>query len=354
MKYQLNDANFSKWFAQNIKKKAAELSRNAKNMKCYLCGKNVTSYKNSHSIPQFILENLSEKGDYSNFSSLIGESKLKSTTGKNDAGTFHLLCEECENKSLKYEQRESYVDLKVPFAQPLLYEIAQKNMLYLINKANEECSVSAAALHVIKDVESTIPKEIVPCLDAIKDEAKNQFCIAAERIHSYEKELEYIKYCFQRKAKAFKVALQIELSHRVPIAIQLAIPVAKGVSGETINDFRVIKTNTGESIIMQYYLHVCVFPLDNRSLVLLFCHEADKNYNKFIADISNLDVEEQTKIINYMLFQYAEDYFCNKDTIVKISNNKELEKLCKLSCQCDLSNSRNIDIPNLLSSEYKL
>ena len=83
-------------FTSRINKKARA---NAKNSTCYLCGKPCSSFCNSHSVPQFALENIAENGKVAE--TLQGELPTSGKdTGINQAGTFHIICHNCEDHLL--------------------------------------------------------------------------------------------------------------------------------------------------------------------------------------------------------------------------------------------------------------
>lgn len=69
--------SFSK-FQSRIRSEARE---NAKTGKCYLCGRDCSSYCQSHTVPQFMLKNISKKGIVFCQNTLIGNKFLEFDTG---------------------------------------------------------------------------------------------------------------------------------------------------------------------------------------------------------------------------------------------------------------------------------
>ena len=343
MRFDPNGKDFSIWFSKNLKGNIAKNAKEAKSDRCYLCGKEC-SYPKSHSIPDFVLSNLSNAGEYANFASFLQIDFIRGITGKAKAGTFRLLCESCENSYFRdYEDKSLFDSLKIPFSQPVLYQIAIKNLLYQIDKANEELSSQKAMLDLIASSNEQNSSGIKHYIDELEKQLKFSAVDTCERLKLFEGILKYDKYCYDGKYKGFKIILQSELPYKVPIAVQLAIPVSKGLSGEIINDFK----NT------MHLLHLCIFPLENKSLILLFCHSANDYYDKFEKDLSNKNFEGQLEVINYMLLLFSEDYFCNVDILKKVQNNEALVRLCAEQAVCDLSQPIP-QIPNLLNSEYAL
>lgn len=82
MNFNINDRDFSIWLSENISDIENNYYKNATQNKCYLCGNSCTSFCNSHSIPQFVLENLGDNGIYSNYSDVADIDILKHFTGK--------------------------------------------------------------------------------------------------------------------------------------------------------------------------------------------------------------------------------------------------------------------------------
>jgi len=342
MKIIAVDKGFSKWLSENIKKRAAEVAKNAKGGKCFLCDANCTSYKNSHSIPQFILSNLSSKGEYSNFISLLDTNDLRSIVGKNEAGTFHLICDSCENIELGYEKKELYDDLSKPFGQQVLHDIAIKNLLFLIDKTYREMGYLDAIIFLANKKPFQIPQEYRETLKKYKADAEMKLNCSKNRVCYLVQVLARLKGKLGDNDTAYQVVLQAELSRQVPLALQQAIPVVRGASGEVINDL------SGDV----NFLHACVFPLENKSLILLFCHTKNNNYDKLASDIKSLNTDDQAKLVNYLIFQYSEDYFCNTDVVKQVKKDAAFLRFCRLKGDSDLSAWNAVAIPNLLSVEY--
>lgn len=333
------DKNYSIWYSKNIKNIKNRLAKEAKRSTCCLCGKECSSFCNSHSIPQFILENLSKSGEYKNFAALSDFNLTKNTTGKNNAGTFHIICKECDSKYFKdYENPNLYSSLEQEFEQPILYQIAIKNLLFLIDKANEE--ISSLVAH--KTITSTISNNTIS--QNIDNYVQLQALAALKRLEFVETNFLYDKYCYDNYKLGFEIVLQKELKYKVPLAFQLAVPIAIGISGEKINDFKEIT----------HYMHLCIFPLKNTSLILLFCHSVGTEYNTFKNDFKNKTLREQLEKINYIVFSYSEDYFINDNIYERIKNDENLKIICKQCDSLDLSKTFSKKIPNILDKEYSI
>lgn len=104
----------------------------AKQETCYYCGKEVSSFCNSHSVPAFCLRNISEDGNVLTLNALIDNPLFESEKGIKKAGTFQLICRDCDSKIFaEYENPENYISKPSP---KMIAQMALKNNLKLISK----------------------------------------------------------------------------------------------------------------------------------------------------------------------------------------------------------------------------
>lgn len=87
------------------KKKFNEMKREveskAKEKYCLVCKKRCSSFCNSHTVPQFILKSIEEKGYVCQSSGLIiGDDNpiMDTTKGIKNTGIFRCICNECDKK----------------------------------------------------------------------------------------------------------------------------------------------------------------------------------------------------------------------------------------------------------------
>lgn len=333
MKFDVNDKDFSIWLSENISAIEGYYYKAATQNKCYLCDKLCSSFCNSHSIPQFVLENLGNNGIYSNYSDAADIDILKHFTGKKNAGTFEIICRDCDSSFFAdYEKKEMYNDLSKPLSENILSQIAIKNHLYAISKANYELSHFMAIYDYIKDNKPEF-------LTYFNISAEIPMKSACKKLQMNENNYAYDRYYGDKNIPVYEILEQIELPYTVPIALQLAIPVHKGLSGESINVFV-------DGVL--YMLHVCIFPLENKSLILLFAHSTDDKYKTFKTDINKLSLNENLSIINYIIFQYSEDFYCNTKILEQIKKDSHFVNLCRSNLLCDLIQHKNTNIPNIL------
>ena len=96
--------------------------------KCICCGNTVDSFCNSHNVPAFCLKNIAVKGMLGWSNTVYRFPMLKQDQGINQAGTFHLICRQCDSTMFQnYENISAYND--DPPSSKVIAQIALKNYL---------------------------------------------------------------------------------------------------------------------------------------------------------------------------------------------------------------------------------
>lgn len=107
--------------------KLSNLSKaQAKKGACIWCGKKITRFCNSHSIPQMVLDNIDTDGKLDYFNTIVKIPLINEDKGIGEAGTFKLICKECDSSIF-----QNYEDPKKIGLLPderMLEEIVLKNM----------------------------------------------------------------------------------------------------------------------------------------------------------------------------------------------------------------------------------
>ena len=96
----------------------------SKSSECLWCGKKITRFCNSHSVPQCVLENIDLDGKLDYFNSMLNLPLINEDKGIGEAGTFKLICSNCDNTIF-----QDYEELSKLESQPteiMLEEIALK------------------------------------------------------------------------------------------------------------------------------------------------------------------------------------------------------------------------------------
>lgn len=155
-----------------------------------------------------------------------------------------------------------------------------------------------------------------------------------------------------------------KLNYVVPIAFQGNISLLADFEGNIINDIY----NTDPKYHTKG-IHICIFPLAEYSIVMMFIDSKDKRYRRFYKQFAKLSHTEKLATINYVIFCYSEDIFINKGINKEVINNKKLIEASQKSTiaitidpmlnpintvikNFDLSKMN--EIPNLLLDKYKI
>lgn len=339
-------------FRKIINDQIKNARKKSRHDKCLLCGK-VGGFCNSHTIPQFCLENIAWNGKLYSFNTLIDSDFLSKDSGINNAGTFHIICRTCDSKAFQdYENSIAYESVPT---QTALNQIVLKTSLRDIYKHEAEIEMYKAMKQVLKEklpffLWPFINRKLDTQIEARKLDTKECYEIfntAKENIFSPKNWLRIISY--------------EKLNYTVPIAYQGMIALVTGVNGEIIND-----NYNFESSYKIEYLHIAIFPLKQSTAVILFLDNKYSRYEKFEKFLSESTQEKRLEIINRIIFLYTEDYYLSKqldDDIIKslqepakilqdtitINPKKSRENAVK-----DFDLRKDICIPNLLSKEYSV
>lgn len=331
------------------KKKLANILKRAKNAakpdKCIMCDKPQTSFCKSHLIPQMVLKTIADDGKLLHPNALIGIELLDIEKGINNAGTFHFICRKCDGELFQdYENPDKITTYPTDI---MLAEIALKNMLLMLSKRNEEKEIFNI---VQREMNGFTNKEILDEIQGLD-------------IQEYLDDLKLYKQIIENKTKGcFQVLYWKKLPYIVPLAVQSPIAVYKDMNGDIINDLYDMNPD-----IRMENLHLCVFPIENETIVLLFYHKRDKNYRRLRHQFNSSSDEQCLKFINYLIFAYTENYFFAKSIKEKIEFDENMIKLSKESngnpnlgfmdfqeFYTEYISVSMDDIPNFLSEEYSL
>lgn len=333
---------------KKMNKMLAEARKKAKPTKCMICGKNQTSFCNSHSVPEMFLKEISENGMLLHATASIGMDFeiVDLEDGIKRSGTFHNICNECDNSFFQdYENPDNIV---VKPTDKMLAEIAVKNILIQLDK-----------------------REIEKQLIEVQQEQYNLYVnpegginLKELDIKEYEAEFELHKTISVDNRKGeYQILFWDVLPYCVPIAMQSAIAMPKDMYGEQINDvFDFSKTTR-----MQY-MHMAILPLKNESVILAFYHKRDKLYRNLRHQINSSSKEQILEFLNYVIFAYTENYFISKRIQQTIETNENLRKLSQENNEypelgmLGINNMFGIgykpitrdEIPNFLSEEWAI
>ena len=116
-------------------------------------------------------------------------------------------------------------------------------------------------------------------------------------------------------------------------------------------------------------VHLCVFPINKETIILLFHHKKDKSYRRLRHQLNSISKEKRIQYINYLIFAHTENYYFSKEIEPILKNDKYLQLLSRetngisnfgmLSLEEIIMEPEYIpvtpeQIPNFLSEQYKL
>lgn len=316
--------------------------------KCFYCGKETTSFCNSHSIPAFCLRNIAVDGQLLHSNKLVNFPLMDFEKGIKNAGTFQLICKECDSKIFQqYEEPNNYENEVTP---KMVAQIAMKNYLKAISKRLNE--------HAIFD----ILKEVNPNYNEL---TKSMQYIQDVDLNEYKKGFEKAKRLSKKNWPGeYNVFYYEKLDYVVPIAFQSSLSLVVDLDGQVVND---IYYENPKYKLEDF--HISIFPLENKSVVMILVDSSYKRYRNFYKKFNKLSREEKLSIVNYIIFLYSEDIFFSKSIASDILDNKDLIDVSKQSAMAISPNtsrkvienakeiydlSKHNKIPNLLNEKYKV
>jgi len=336
----------------NFQKQARE---NAKLNKCYYCGKDNPQICNSHSIPEFALKNIAQDGEVLYTNALVNIPTEKEKKGLNEAGTFRIICRECDSKIFRnYENPENYLTLPTP---KMLAEISLKNYLHIISK------------RLIED-EFFKQYPTLTVYPLYLDYASKKIKTNQLDLFEYKKAYEKAKrIAIKNWENEYYIIFFKKLDYVVPLAYQNNLALVCDIEGNIINDIY----NTNDKYKIQD-IQLCIFPLKDSSIILLFMDSNNKRYRKFNKQFQKLDDEEKLELLNYIIFKYSEDVFLSKKIEKIMKSSEELKSVVRstsdMTCSTynlleetinydkavkeEFNLNQKKDIPNFLSKKFAL
>lgn len=290
-------------FSKKISQLASHSRKSTKSGKCLYCKEATKSYCNSHSIPASFLKNISKDGKLLTHGGLIDHPLLSAEFGVNKAGTFHIICRDCDSKIFSnYENKATYdSDIK----QTTIAQIAMKNYLKTISQRafeiayhehiSDDSGIDLSSINNIKDLD--LKENVIGFNRAKKVDLK---CAQDEY---------YLFFCEK-------------LSYVVPIAFQHKIALAVDLEGNIINNLY----NHDPKYKIQH-LHLAVFPLEETSIVMMFIDKKDTRYRRFMRQFNSLSLEDKLALSNYIIFLYSEDFFLSPSLDEEIVNDEKLKNV---------------------------
>lgn len=320
----------------------------AKPSSCALCGKQASSFCNSHSLPQFVLRQIAVDGKLYTTAKIVSSPALPPEKGIKETATFHLICNDCDQAV--FSGYESFEALTHGIDDSLLAQIATKTYLYEMGKSAVDTQFFSK-LYEDYGVENN--RASVRALDNSEDKAKLDRAFAA----------------ISKPKNLFEVLYYDVSPYTAPIACQTMITPFAGFDGKLINNlFNQSPAYKTEPI------HICVFPSKNGTVVLLFYSKQAKRYREFRKEFQALDRQTKLKVVTQMLFAYTEEIYISKQidevtledpSLVSAASmnidyiafasmfDKSSKSPIQIACE-EYSVDALPDVPSLLGEEYAI
>ena len=296
---------FFKQYNQIIKEARAD----SKLEYCLCCNKKVSSFCNSHSLPKFILSNLSEMGMILNSNHFFEAPFIKEAKGVNNSGTFHRICNECDNNLFKDYENENKL-LELP-RKKIMAQIDLKNTLKMYDKRLNEISIYRKMLSGTDGFwkMELLEKQKVNYLDL--NEIKKEFQRALDILN-------------KKSTSSYELIYWNVLDYVAPIGFQGHIALPGDLKGGIIND---IYNHSPKYVIEN--INLCVFPLKEKTVVIMFINKEHKKYKLFIQQFKKLKEEEKLNLISYIIFNYSEEFFISPNSKKDILENDDIKVITR-------------------------
>lgn len=134
--------------------------------------------------------------------------------------------------------------------------------------------------------------------------------------------------------------------------------------GNIINDLYNIK----KDYVIEN-LNLCVFPLEDKTVIIMFVNKDNRKYNNFIKQLKKLKEDEKLRLISFIIFNYSEDFFISKKSKDSLLNNPILDMLTQNTTDIyaldeemakEFKNIKKFELmnyeicPNILDVEYSI
>lgn len=296
---------------------------------CFYCGSNYDGKVkskgvcDSHTIPESILLNMETERNKNRvvgtISSLRDNFNYKKVDGTKRLGTFKLICRDCDSKIFKESENmeilENIEDLTPSTVQKVLNQLALKIRLKDYHFYNVDNLYN-------------------------NSEFKNRMTEINVKTSKLLIDKEISKKGNDKKILYFQV-----LNYDTGFAVQDSLLPSTIFGDAILND------TTKEQIVYDCYIYTVVYPLGDRSLVLVFLDDDKKStryaykYKKFIDFLDSNPQEDVLRLLSYVLMKNTEKIYFNLDVFEsKKWSNKDKMLARSEHIKLSLSDPHNLNI----------
>ena len=348
--YEQNPIEYNKQITRFL----SQAREQAKRETCFICGKRCSSFCKSHSVPKFALKNIAVNGKVI-FSGIqqeypAGLPVLGKDYGIGDAGTFSLICNDCDNTLFQdYESPSAYESEP---SGKILAQIAMKDYLHMIGKRYYELEMDS----LCKEQNPNYPYYPQNEVEAKKLD-----------LNDYEKAFKKAKIASNGGHDDwYSLFYYRKLDYVVPYAAQSMVTLISDFNDDVINYIYNFDADYHTSA-----LHVAVFPLASSSIIIMFTESNSNRYRKFSKQFRKLSEDDQLSAINYIIISYIENVFLSKNMSKEVMDNPFFRDASRKTAYAitphgyhkdglidraieEFSLSKRHCVPNLLGREYAL
>lgn len=283
-----------------------EAHENARLDYCLCCKNKVDGFCNSHSLPEFILKNISDQGLVYTSNKFFKAPIIKDFLGLSNSGTFKRICHKCDNEVFQNYEDPNKIGERP--SKKVLAQIDLKNTLRMYDKRLNEIALYNLMLSkkppLLAQYEM-FEKQRVNLLDL------NEIKSDCERA---------LNILDNKSSDSYELIYWEKLDYVVPIAFQGHVALQGDLEGNEINDLYAVS----DKYIIEN-LNICIFPLEQTSIVMIFVAKENKKYAKFIKQFKKLSKSNKLNLIAFIIFNYSEDFFISKKVSDELLNNPILE-----------------------------
>ena len=255
----------------------------AKPDRCLLCGKKISRFCDSHTVPRMVLKNIENNGKFDYANTILQNPLLNTDQGMKEATVFNLICNDCDNTL--FQEYENLENLKKPPTERMLAQIALKDLLHILDKRLVE-------IQLYNQRDNNMPAAFV--------NRKQMFNHLDKR--DFFSELDRIRAMLDSENYNYRLISWDKVDYIVPVAFQGALTIYGDMNGELVVD---IYDEQNPTPIQQ--MHLCVFPLDDCSVIFSFYNQNDTEYDQFSEQLRRMNQERRLKFLGYLMFFISED-----------------------------------------------
>lgn len=362
-------SNFSVKELNDIAYKYKNYLKSNETKTCKLCGREVNSFSNSHTIPRSVLKRLTCDGRLNGIGSLLNNDYMKKSKGINKAETFFEICSSCEDLFSEYENGDLWQKLQDEKKKDrILLEIKVKNILHKIYIRENVLKIYYGMREELKTKSIMLKDEfsrMESTVQLVETEGfiKNNEC----DLNDWKNELnKYKKYIINKNKDCknlFYIKFLKKLDYVAPIALQEDEYYIHDTLWNVISDVYDLQTSHRIN-----GLSVCIFPQKASTIIMMFVEDNCRKYDGIFSQFQNMSLDEQLKWIVFYTFSYTEGYCLSKDIdILSLAGLKRISSINGNIIKDIHESGRKIDVQirhrrdlfelgfeNILSKEYSI